>query len=131
MLLIWQCVLCLEYPLEYPLSGSSTSGADMNIPYATKTSACVSGLILAVMLSAAEYLGGWSYILLNVTGALWFPVSIAVFVHGRQTIDYKIEALRGHRPFTDIPKDITPRAIVWFSTTLVTAWALSHIWVKG
>jgi hypothetical protein len=103
----------------------------MKMPYATKTTACLSGLALAIMLSAAEYLGGWSYILLNVTGAVWFPVSIAVFVHGRQSIDYKIEALRGQRPFTDIPKDITPRAIVWFSSTLVAAWALSHIWVKS
>ena len=102
----------------------------MKIPYATKTSASVAGIILALMLSAADYIGGWSYILLNITGVIWFPVSIVVFVHGRQTIDYKIEALRGLRPLTDIPKDITPRAIIWFCSTLVTAWGLSLWWKK-
>jgi len=99
------------------------------MPYATKTSAFFSGFILAIMLSAGDYLGGWPYLVLNLTGAIWFPVSIVVFVHGRQTVDYKIEAISGRRPFTDIPKDITPRALIWFSSTMATAYALS-LWLK-
>ncbi|HBG06370.1 MAG: hypothetical protein A2075_13225 [Geobacteraceae bacterium GWC2_58_44] len=101
----------------------------MKMPYATKTSALLSGITLALVLSAAEYLGGWSYIILSLSGAIWFPVSIVVFVHGRQSIDYKFEAIAGKRPFTDVPKEITPRAVIWFSSTLVTAWALS-CWLK-
>lgn len=101
----------------------------MRMPYATKTSAFLSGFALAVILSTADYLGGWPDFVLSLTGALWFPVSIAVFVHGRQSIDYRIEAMMGKRPHTDVPKDITPRAIIWFSTTLATAWALS-LWLK-
>jgi len=98
----------------------------MRMPYATKTSALLSGIVLALILSAGERFDGWSCIFLNLTGALWFPVSIAVFVHGRQSIDLKIEALLGKRPFTDVPKDITPRAIIWFSSVLVTAWGISE-----
>lgn len=101
----------------------------MRIPYATKITASVSGITLALMLSTGQYVGGWASIVLNVTGAIWFPVSIAVFVHGRQTIDYKIECIRGKRPYSDIPKDITPRAVVWFCSTLVTAWGLS-LWLR-
>jgi hypothetical protein len=101
----------------------------MKLPYATKISAAISGIILAVILSAGSYLDGGFGILLSISGAIWFPVSIAVFVHGKQTIDYKIEAIRGLRPHTDVPKDITPRALIWFCSTLVTAWALSH-WLK-
>lgn len=97
----------------------------MKMPYATKTTASISGITLALMLSTSQFVDGWSHILLSVTGAIWFPVSIVVFVHGRQTIDYKIESIRGMRPATDIPKDITPRALVWFCSTFVTAWALS------
>jgi hypothetical protein len=98
----------------------------MRMPYATKTTAFLSGIVLALILSAGERVDGWSCIFLNVTGALWFPVSIAVFVHGRQSIDLKIEAILGKRPFTDVPKDITPRAIVWFSSVVATAWGLSR-----
>lgn len=101
----------------------------MRMPYATKTSALISGIILALILSAGNYSDGWSCLFLNLTGMIWFPVSIAVFVHGRQTIDLKIEAILGKRPFTDVPKDITPRAAIWFCSTLATAWALSH-WFK-
>lgn len=97
----------------------------MKIPYATKTTALLSGVTLAIMLSSGEHLDGPFSVLLSVTGAIWFPVSIAVFVHGKQTIEYKIQSLRGERPYIDIPKDITPRAIIWFSSTLFTAWALS------
>ena len=97
----------------------------MKMPYATKTTALVSGVTLALMLSTSQYVGGWSHILLSITGAIWFPVSIVVFVHGRQTIDIKMESIRGMRPHTDVPKDITPRAVIWFCSTMVTAWALS------
>ena len=103
----------------------------MNIPYATKTTAFLSGTTLALMLSSGEHLSGPISILLNVTGAIWFPVSIVVFVHGKQTIEYKIQSLRGERPYIDIPKDIPPRAIVWFSSTLFTAWALSLLFQMG
>jgi hypothetical protein len=101
----------------------------MNLPYATKTSACISGITLALCLTGGEYIQGASGVLLSITGVIWFPVSIAVFVHGRQTIDYKIEALRGQRPHTDVPKDLTPRAITWFCSVLATAWAFS-LWLN-
>ena len=101
----------------------------MKMPYATKTTALMSGITLALMLSTGEHLRGPLSALLSISGAIWFPVSIIVFVHGRQTIAYKIQSLRGERPYSDIPKDITPRALVWFSSTLVTAWALS-LWFK-
>jgi len=101
----------------------------MKIPYATKTTALISGMLLALMLSTGEQLRGPLSAILSITGAIWFPVSIVVFVHGKQTIDYKIESLRGERPYSDIPKDITPRALIWFSSTLATAWALS-LWFK-
>jgi len=101
----------------------------MKMPYATKTTALISGITLALMLSTGEHLHGPLSAVLSVTGAIWFPVSIVVFVHGRQTIDYKIQSIRGERPYSDIPKDITPRALVWFSSTLFTAWALS-LWFK-
>lgn len=101
----------------------------MRLPYATKTSAFFSGIVLAIMLSAGEYFGGWLYLILNLTGALWFPVSIAIFVHGRQEIDYRIEALSGRRSHYDFPREMTPRALIWFCTTLVAAWALS-LWSK-
>lgn len=101
----------------------------MNIPYASKTTALMSGVILAVMLSTGEHLTGPVSALFSITGALWFPISIAVFVHGRQTIEYRIQSLRGERPYLDIPKDITPRAIIWFTSTMATAYALS-IWYK-
>lgn len=97
----------------------------MKIPYATKTTAFLSGITLALMLSTGEHLHGPVGALFTITGALWFPVSIAVFVHGRQSIELKIQSLRGERPYIDIPKDITPRALVWFTSTLATAWALS------
>jgi hypothetical protein len=100
----------------------------MKLPYATKTSAFISGITLALILSAGQYVGGWWHIILSLTGAIWFPVSIVVFVHGKQTIEYKIEAIMGKRPHLDIPKDITPRAIIWFCTTLVCAWGFSLWW---
>ena len=101
----------------------------MKIPYATKTTASISGVILALLLSGGTYLGGLYDVLFSITGVIWFPVSIAVFVHGKQTIHYKIEALKGLRPHTDIPKDIFPRALIWFGSTLLTAWALS-LWLE-
>lgn len=101
----------------------------MKLPYATKTTALLSGVTLALMLSTGEYLHGPLSALLSITGAIWFPVSIIIFVHGKQTIEFKIQSIRGERPYTDIPKDITPRAIIWFSSTLATAWALS-LWFK-
>lgn len=101
----------------------------MKIPYASNTTALISGIILALMLSTGEHLHGPLSALLNLSGAVWFPVSIAVFVHGKQTIEYKIQSIRGERPYTDIPKDITPRAIIWFSSTIATAWAMS-LWFK-
>ncbi|GFO64435.1 hypothetical protein M1B72_13410 [Geomonas paludis] len=97
----------------------------MKIPYATKTSSLLSGMTLALMLSTGEHLTGPVSALCTITGAIWFPVSIAVFVHGKQSIEYKIQSLRGERPYIDIPKDITPRALVWFCSTLATAWLLS------
>lgn len=103
----------------------------MKLPYASNTTALLSGITLALMLSTGEYLHGPLSALLSITGAIWFPVSIVVFVHGKQTIEYKIQSLRGERPYSDIPKDITPRAIIWFSSTLVTAWALSLLYQQG
>ncbi len=103
----------------------------MKLPYATKTTAMMSGMSLAVMLSTGEHLTGPLSALCSITGAIWFPVSIAVFVHGKQTIEYKIQSLRGERPYIDIPKDITPRALIWFSSTLATAWALSRWFEQG
>ncbi|MBJ6799314.1 hypothetical protein [Geomonas propionica] len=100
----------------------------MKIPYATKTTSLLSGMTLALMLSTGEHLTGPLSAVLTLTGAIWFPVSIAVFVHGKQTIEYKIQSLRGERPYLDIPKDITPRALIWFSSTLATAWLLSLIY---
>lgn len=97
----------------------------MKIPYATKTTALTSGIVLALMLSAGQHLRGAAGALFTLCGAVWFPVSIAVFVHGKQTIEYKIQFLRGERSPFDIPKDITPRAVIWFSSTLATAWMLS------
>lgn len=103
----------------------------MKLPYATKTTALLSGITLALMLSTGEHLRGPLSALFSITGAIWFPISIVVFVHGKQTIEYKIESLRGERPYSDIPKDITPRALVWFFSTLVTAWALSLLYKQG
>ncbi|WP_136513025.1 hypothetical protein [Geomonas edaphica] len=103
----------------------------MKIPYATKTTALVSGVTLALLLSMGEHLKGPLSALLTLSGALWFPISIAVFVHGKQTIEYRIQSLRGERPYLDIPKDITPRAIIWFSSTLATAWMLSLLYQQG
>jgi len=105
-------------------------GLAMQIPYATKTTALVSGMTLALMLSTGEHLHGPLSALFTITGAVWFPVSIAVFVHGKQSIEYKIQSLRGERPYIDVPKDITPRALVWFSATLATAWVLS-LWYQS
>lgn len=101
----------------------------MKIPYATKTSALFSGILLALMLSTGEHLHGPISAVFSITGAIWFPVSIAVFVHGKQTIEYKIQSMRGERPYIDIPKDITPRALIWFASTLATAWILT-LWYK-
>jgi hypothetical protein len=101
----------------------------MNLPYATKTTALLSGVTLALILSASERIDGSLHIILTMIGVIWFPVSIVVFVHGKQTIEYKIEAILGKRPALDIPKDITPRALVWFCSTIVAAWAFSH-WPK-
>ena len=101
----------------------------MQMPYATKITASLSGISLGLILSAGEHVGGYTKIILTVVGILWFPISIAVFVHGKQTIELKIESMLGKRSAMDVPKDLTPRAAIWFISTLATAWCLS-LWFK-
>jgi hypothetical protein len=97
----------------------------MRLGNATKTSASVSGIALAVFLTAADYYGGAIGMLLRLTGALWLPVSLIAFVHGKQSIVYEMEARLGKREYIDVAKDITPRALLWFVSILFTAWLLT------